>query len=129
MIDLFRILKVEYKEYVILFKSGNFYISFDEDSTILNKIFDYKIVDLKNNIKTGFPLTNMDMVKEKFEELKINYIIVKNKSIDCIYENNGSCTKLMVYKVFNLWYGTQNIFIIIFKFILIKKGTSFIIKL
>ena len=56
MIDLFRILKNEYKEYVILFKSGNFYISFDEDSTILNKIFGYKIVDLKNNrhVRKGF---------------------------------------------------------------------------
>ena len=52
MIDLFRILKLEYKEYVILFKSGSFYTSFDEDSLILNKIFNYKIIELKNNIKS-----------------------------------------------------------------------------
>lgn len=76
MIDQFRVLKLEYKEYVILFKSGSFYIAFDEDSTILNKLFNYKILELKNNIKIGFPLNNIDMVKEKLENLKINYIIV-----------------------------------------------------
>lgn len=81
MIDLFRILKLEYKEYVVLFKSGSFYISFDEDSVILNKIFNYKILNLKNNIKAGFPLNNIDMVKEKLEELNINYIIVEDKNI------------------------------------------------
>ena len=41
MIDLFRKLKLKYKEYVILFKRGSFYISFDEDSLILNKVFNY----------------------------------------------------------------------------------------
>ncbi len=32
MLDLFRQLKLEYKDYIILFKSGNFYVSFDEDA-------------------------------------------------------------------------------------------------
>ena len=73
MINLFRILKLDYKEYVILFKSGNFYISFDEDSVILNKVFNYKIVEMKNNIKVGFPLNNIDMVIDKLKELNINY--------------------------------------------------------
>ena len=81
MIDLFRILKLEYKEYVILFKSGNFYITFDEDSLILNKLFNYKILELKNNIKAGFPLNSLDNVISKLKELNINYIIIENKNI------------------------------------------------
>ena len=36
MIDLFRMLKLDYKEYIILFKSGSFYISFDEDKKIID---------------------------------------------------------------------------------------------
>ena len=67
MINLFRILKLDYKEYVILFKSGSFYVSFDEDSLILNKIFNYKIIELKNNIKSQFPLNSLETVINKLK--------------------------------------------------------------
>jgi DNA mismatch repair ATPase MutS len=86
MIDLFRILKLEYKEYVILFKSGSFYISFDEDSIILNRLFNYKILELKNNIKVGFPLNSLDNVISKLKDLNINYIIINDKNIKEKYE-------------------------------------------
>lgn len=91
MIDLFRILKLDYKEYVILFKSGSFYISFDEDSIILNKLFNYKIINLKNNIKIGFPLNSIDLVLRKLEKLRINYVIIDNKNIinQKEYEDNN----------------------------------------
>ncbi len=91
MIDLFRILKLDYKEYVILFKSGSFYISFDEDSIILNKLFNYKIINLKNNIKIGFPLNSINLVLRKLESLRINYIVINNKNIinQKEYEDNN----------------------------------------
>ena len=91
MIDLFRILKLDYKEYVILFKSGSFYISFDEDSIILNKLFNYNIINLKNNIKIGFPLNSIDLVLRKLEKLRINYVIIDNKNIinQKEYEDNN----------------------------------------
>jgi len=76
MIDLFRQLKLEYKECVILFKSGNFYISFDEDATVLNNIFNYKINELKNNIKVGFPISLIDNNKKILRDKKINYIVI-----------------------------------------------------
>lgn len=105
MIDLFRILKLEYKEFVILFKSGSFYISFDEDSLILNKIFNYKIADLKNNIKVGFPLNNIDIVISKLKELSINYIIIEDKNIIDKYEvetNNFSKYTSSVFEVISI---------------------------
>lgn len=105
MIDLFRILKLDYKEYVILFKSGSFYISFDEDSIILNKLFNYKIINLKNNIKIGFPLGNIDIVLNKLENLKINYIIIDNKNIINKYENENNVFSnytSSVYEVINI---------------------------
>ena len=83
MIDLFRILKLEYKEYIILFKSGSFYISFDEDSLILNKVFNYKILELKNNIKVGFPLNSLDTVISKLKELvQCQVVLVEPKTND-----------------------------------------------
>ncbi len=91
MIDLFRMLKLDYKEYIILFKSGSFYISFDEDSIILNRLFNYKIINLKNNIKIGFPLNSIDLVLRKLEKLRINYVIIDNKNIinQKEYEDNN----------------------------------------
>ena len=105
MIDLFRILKLEYKEYVILFKSGSFYISFDEDSLILNKVFNYKIVELKNNIKAGFPLNSLDTVISKLEELNISYIIIEDKNIKEKYQsetNNFSKYTSSVFKIISI---------------------------
>lgn len=105
MIDLFRILKLEYKEYVILFKSGSFYISFDEDSLILNKVFNYKILELKNNIKAGFPLNSLDTVISKLEELNISYIIIEDKNIKEKYQsetNNFSKYTSSVFKIISI---------------------------
>ena len=102
MINLFRILKLDYKEYVILFKSGNFYISFDEDSVILNKVFNYKIVEMKNNIKVGFPLNNIDMVIDKLKELNINYMIVEDKSIVSKYESDDNSFSKYMGSVFEI---------------------------
>ena len=102
MIDLFRILKLEYKEYIILFKSGNFYISFDEDSVILNKVFNYKIVEMKNNIKVGFPLNNLNSIISKLEELNINYIIVEDKNIVSKYESEDNSFSKYTGSVFEI---------------------------
>lgn len=81
MLDLFRQLKLEYKEYVILFKSGNFYLCFDEDATIMNHIFHYKITELKNNIKVGFPISLLDKNIDILSNKRINYIVIENKQI------------------------------------------------
>jgi len=78
---LFRQLKLEYKEYIILFKSGNFYVSFDEDAIILNKIFNFKINELKNNIKVGFPINSLEKYIKNLGHLNINYLIISNKEI------------------------------------------------
>lgn len=81
MIDLFRMLKLEYKEYLILFKSGNFYLSFAEDAIIMNKVFNYKINDLKSNIKVGFPVNSLNKCLEKLKNLNINFLIIDNNEI------------------------------------------------
>lgn len=81
MLDLFRQLKLEYKEYVILFKSGNFYLCIDEDATIMNHIFHYKITELKNNIKVGFPISLLDKNIDILSNKRINYIVIENKQI------------------------------------------------
>ena len=102
MIDLFRQLKLEYKEYLILFKSGSFYISFDEDATILNNIFNYKITELKNNIKVGFPISLIDINKKIIKEKEFNYLVVEDKKIVYKYDSNYNMYDNYVRSVFSI---------------------------
>ena len=55
--------KKDYNDYILLIKKGNFYISLNNDAYIINKIFNYKIIESTNFIKTGFPLNNIEKIK------------------------------------------------------------------
>lgn len=81
MLEVYKDLKLKYNDYLILFKSGSFYVSFDCDATVLNKLFNYKLVKLKSNIKAGFPITLFNRNINLIEKNKINYIVVENKKI------------------------------------------------
>ena len=102
MIDLFRQLKIEYKEYLILFKCGSFYIAFDEDATILNNIFNYNIIELKNNIKVGFPLKLIDNNLRILEENKIYYLVVNDKMIVDKYNKGKNKYYKYISSVFDI---------------------------
>ena len=73
--------KINYKEYIILMKYGNFYEIVGQDALIMNKIFNYKISKLSNSFKVGFPVSNVDEVLDKLEELFINYVVFNKNEI------------------------------------------------
>lgn len=81
MFEIFRLLKLEYKDYIILIKSGSFYCSFDEDAVVLKKVFNYKINQLKSGIKVGFPTSLIEKNTNILRKQKINYIIVEDKKV------------------------------------------------
>ncbi len=50
-----RIMEV-HREYIAIFKSGNFYKVFGKDAYILSELFNYQIKVIENNVATcGFP--------------------------------------------------------------------------
>lgn len=69
-IDKYVKFKSQYKDYVVLVKSGNFYYSFDEDAFILKYFFDYQI---REN-RVGFPLNAKAKVKSVLNRNNINLI-------------------------------------------------------
>lgn len=71
-IDKYVKFKSQYKDYVVLVKSGNFYYSFDEDAFILKYFFDYQI---REN-RVGFPLNAKAKVKSVLNRYNINLIEV-----------------------------------------------------
>lgn len=102
MLDLFRQLKLEYKGYVLFIKSGNFYVSFDEDATVLNSIFNFKINELKNNIKVGFPISSLNIKILKLNELNVNYIVIENKEIVKIFSSDHNNYNKYCKSVFSI---------------------------
>ena len=71
-------LKMEYSDYVILIKSGNFYITYHEDALILNNIFGYQ----KINDRAGFPLNALDKVKSGLKAKMISYVVVDSDNLE-----------------------------------------------
>lgn len=73
--------KLEYKNYIILFKCGNFYISLNDDANVMNNIFNHKIVDNGSFIKTGFPISSLNKIITELEDKQINYLIIDKEII------------------------------------------------
>lgn len=69
-IDKYVKFKSEYKDYVVIVKSGNFYYSFGEDAYILKYYFNYQIRD----DKVGFPLNAKAKVKSVLNRHNVNLI-------------------------------------------------------
>ena len=82
--------KINYKDYICIFKIGVFYEVFDIDALIMNKLFNYKIKTLSNTFKVGFPIKNIDKVNYCLVDNNINYIIIDNdKIVDKYMDNNN----------------------------------------
>ena len=69
--------------FVVLRKVGGFYHVFDDDTYILNYLFNYKIV----GNRVGFPISAINKVINTLEEKKINYEL-EGKKYDFKRKNN-----------------------------------------
>ena len=74
--------KVKYEEYVLLIKSGNFYVSLNKDAIVINNLLKYKIIESTNFIKIGFPSSSLNKVLKILENQKINYLIIEDEIIN-----------------------------------------------
>ena len=96
MIDSYIDLKVTYKNYLIILKTGVFYICINDDAFILNKLFSYKIREFNSYKRIGFPINSLNKVLKRLERLNINYIVYDNKIITKVSFTNNSYNK---YKI------------------------------
>ena len=96
MIDNYIDLKVTYKNYLIILKTGVFYICINDDAFILNKLFSYKIKEFNNYKRIGFPINSLNKVLKILERLNINYIVYDNKIITKVNFTNNSYYKYRI---------------------------------
>ena len=96
MIDNYIDLKITYKNYLIILKTGVFYICINDDAFILNKLFSYKIKEFNNYKRIGFPINSLNKVLKRLERLNINYIVYDNKIITKVNFTNNSYNKYRI---------------------------------
>ena len=80
--ELYNKYKFDYKDYILLIKSGNFYICLNNDAIVMNNIFNYKIKESTNFIKVGFPINSKLKVKKHLDIINVNYVILDKEIID-----------------------------------------------
>ena len=90
--------KSTYKDYVVLLKSGNFYISFNKDAIIMNNIFNYQIKQVKDYIKIGFPIISINKIVNELTLQKVNYVIINDEIINKKKFSNNSYKKYLLEK-------------------------------
>ena len=80
MLETYYKYRMEYKDFLLFIKVGNFYEVFDKDGLILNKLFGYKIKKVKDTIKVGFPLSRLDYILKLIGN--INYVVIDNTVVE-----------------------------------------------
>lgn len=93
--DVYNNYKLNYKDYVLLIKSGNFYLSIDNDAIVMNNIFNYKVKESKNFIKIGFPILSLSKVITELDKLNVNYIIIDKEIITKQKNKTNNYSKYM----------------------------------
>lgn len=108
---------------IVLIKSGSFYLTFDNDATILNYIFSYQI----NGSKVGFPLKNIDKVVSILNEKSINCIVLEDNEIKKFeHEINNYSLLFNEAKKFEFNFSMNNMLIDRIKFLLEKDPDNYL---
>ena len=70
-----KLANLEYKNYIVLVRFGNFYKCFDDDALIVGYLLDYKV---KDNI-VAFPLSSLGKVIITLKNNNVSAVIVKEQ--------------------------------------------------
>jgi len=92
--SLYKILKMQNEEKVVLVKYGNFYKTFDNDAVLLWGLFGYRIIDGKSS----FPSQVFGSVVSKLNRLGISVVVAKNEN-DINYFNSPHSNTYENYKI------------------------------
>ena len=81
-----KIVKEIHPNDIVFLKVGQFYHCYGKDAVIISYIFDYTIKKLDNIYDCGFPITSINKIEAKVEDLKINYLVVNKADNYEVYE-------------------------------------------
>ena len=75
-INMAKNIKQIHPDYVVIYKMGLFYNTYGKDSYIISANCDYALKTKDNVISCGFPKQNINKVKTRLEDKKVNYILL-----------------------------------------------------
>ncbi len=75
MNNRFQSIKSNYKDKVVIIKSGMFYVTYEEDALIVRRITNYKL--LLPDYRLGFPSQKLLEIKDKLIRLNISVVVVE----------------------------------------------------
>lgn len=81
MKDIYNKYKYDHENYILLIKSGNFYICLNKDAFIISNVMNYKIVDSKSYVKVGFPVSSLEKVISALDSKYINYVVIDKEIV------------------------------------------------
>lgn len=86
--EIWKKIKYDHFDQVVLMKYGNFYKAFETDAYIIWQVMGYKIIECNH---VGFPLTVVNEVVKKINEKQIDCIVYndKNEYIEYSVPNNN----------------------------------------
>lgn len=85
--DKYHELKRQYPDSLILLRSGNFYITYDDDALLLHHLFSYQL----SKGKVGFPHQNLKKVCSRLKDEKLNYAIFSSDEEIDLYQSQENC--------------------------------------
>lgn len=100
MIEKYYKYKINYSNYIVMIKTGNFYEVFNKDALILNNIFKYKLKRLNKLVKCGFPINSLGNILITLDNNRINYFVYDKNIINHL--NNNLINSSFLDKVENL---------------------------
>lgn len=104
LMDKYNELKLESPDEIYCFKSGSFYIFFNEDAKIISNLLNLKITDFgKTAIKCGFPVNSKENKFEILEKNNIKYSIIELETVENKKEKkNTKVTNEVIEEIKNL---------------------------
>lgn len=109
MLEKYYKYKIDYNDYVVLVKAGNFYECFGNDALVLNKLLNYKIKLFKNTLKVGFPVNGIESIKDILKIHNIYYMVINddkpiltNFDYKNLYNNYIFNTELIYYNLMRI---------------------------
>ena len=109
MLEKYYKYRIDYNDYVVIVKTGNFYECFGNDALVLNKLLNYKIKLFKNTLKVGFPVNGIESVKDILKIHSIYYMVINddkpiltNFDYKNLYNNYIFNTELIYYNLMRI---------------------------
>lgn len=88
LLEEFNKIKAKNKGYILLLKSGAFYISLGIDAYILNDILKLKLTDFSDTKKVGVPVNSIEKYIDLMQHYDVPYVIVENTKVMYMHYGN-----------------------------------------